>query len=48
MYENVYWEGVSCRRKKSVEAHLLGANNFVGTIPSEIFKMPALDHYALV
>jgi len=37
------WEGVSCRRKKSVEALLLGANNLVGTIPTEIFKMPALE-----
>lgn len=37
------WEGVSCHRKKSVEALLLGANNLAGTIPSEIFKMPSLE-----
>lgn len=37
------WEGVSCRRKKSVDALLLGANNLSGTIPAEIFKMPSLE-----
>lgn len=37
------WEGVSCRRGKSVDSLLLGANNLACTIPPEVFLLPSLE-----
>ena len=36
------WYGISCREGSTVESILLGSNNLVGTIPSEIFQLPNL------